>query len=235
MPVTITPTFPILDTTTQGNWLGTYGLQGYSAPGIGIVTYDFSTIVPLGELLYTWEEGTTDPRALLDANGTGRHAACWYSGVPFTVAIGLSDGKQYALSLYCIDWDNQGRSQRVDLLDTAGNLLGSQTLSNFTGGVYLGWQISGSVVVRLTKLAGPNAVLSGVFLDAGPYMYWVTNTAGQILLGCNDLHSLRGFIPTLPSGTYAILDGTAPCGTIVVTSPTKWVLTGPGGYYEGLG
>jgi hypothetical protein len=184
---------------------------------------------------YIWTASTNDPRALQAANSTGRVAACWYSGIGFSVAIGLSDGKQYALSLYCIDWDNQGRSQRVDLLDTAGNLLGSQVLSGFASGVYLGWQVSGSVVVKLTKLAGPNAVLSGVFLDAGPYLYWVTSAAGQTLLGCNDPHSLRGFIPTLKPGTYVILDGATPCGTIVVTSAAQWELTMLGGYYEGLG
>jgi hypothetical protein len=234
MPPVITPTSPTIDTTTQGTWLGRYGTQGYCAPEIGTTLYDFTAIIPSGDLLYTWSASTTDPRALQLAAGTGRTAACWYSGISFSVVVNLSDGKQYLLSLYCVDWDSQSRSQQVEILDPKGNLLGSETLSGFSGGTWLQWPISGSVTIKVTKLAGPNAVLSGIFLDAAPGLYWVVNPAGKPLLGTDDLHCLRASISTLAPGPYTLLFGATPCGTVVVTSETQWTLTGPGGYQEGL-
>jgi len=59
---------------------------------------------------------------------------------------------------------------RVELLDgVSGAVLDSQTLSNFCGGKYLVWDVSGWVQVRVTPLV-KNAVVSGVFFDevAGP-------------------------------------------------------------------
>src|SRR5262249_3651172 len=44
----------------------------------------------------------------------------------------------------------------------------SRTLSNFSSGVYLVWNVSGHVTLRVTKTGGINAVASGLFLGAGP-------------------------------------------------------------------
>ena len=52
----------------------------------------------------------------------------------------------------------------MDLVDAGtGALLNSQTVNSFSGGEYLVWNLSGHVVVRITALAGPNAVVSGLF------------------------------------------------------------------------
>ena len=47
-------------------------------------------------------------------------------------------------------------------------MLDTETVSNFSDGVYLDWRVSGNVVITVTCLAGPSAVLSGLFLDAPP-------------------------------------------------------------------
>ncbi len=47
----------------------------------------------------------------------------------------------------------------------SGIVLDTRTVSSFTSGVYLEWQVSGDVVITITKEAGANAVLSGLFLD----------------------------------------------------------------------
>src|SRR4029450_5167569 len=60
------------------------------------------------------------------------------------------------------------RTQQFDLLDgSTGALLDTRTLSSFSSGQYLVWNVLGHVVVRVTSLAGPNAVVSGVFFG-GP-------------------------------------------------------------------
>jgi hypothetical protein len=38
-------------------------------------------------------------------------------------------------------------------------------VGGFGGGEYLVWDLGGNVLVRVTKLSGPNAVLSGLFFD----------------------------------------------------------------------
>lgn len=88
--------------------------------------------------------------------------SCFYS--PTTFLIHLPKGR---VSLYFIDWDKNGRSQKVELLDAAsGAMLDSRTVSNFQGGIYATWDVTGAVRVRITNTAGSgtNAVLSGVFL-----------------------------------------------------------------------
>src|SRR5262249_9017882 len=46
---------------------------------------------------------------------------------------------------------------------STGSVLNSQTASNFSGGEYLVFTVSGHVNLKFTNLAGPNAVLSGLF------------------------------------------------------------------------
>jgi hypothetical protein len=66
-----------------------------------------------------------------------------------------------------VDWDNWGggRSERVDIVDdNTGNVLNSQTISGFQNGVYLVWNLTGSVTVRVTNLnPASNAVVEGLF------------------------------------------------------------------------
>ena len=44
-------------------------------------------------------------------------------------------------------------------------MLSTEKVSGFSGGAYLNWTISGNVLITITKLGGPNAVLSGLFFD----------------------------------------------------------------------
>ena len=65
--------------------------------------------------------------------------------------------------------DSQGRVERVDVIDpSTGAVLASRTLSSFAGGVFLSWQLTGNVQLRFTPLAGPNAVVSGLFFPSPP-------------------------------------------------------------------
>ena len=82
--------------------------------------------------------------------------------------INLTDGQPHRLALYNLDFDFLGRSQRIDVRDAvSGALLNSQTLTDFTDGRYLVWQLTGHVVVQITRLGGLNAVVSGLFFDPG--------------------------------------------------------------------
>ena len=107
-------------------------------------------------------------RALKRAAAPGRVAATWYSGAQFDITVGLTDGQPHQVAFYCVDFDGRGRSQRMDVFDAATNaLLDTRTISSFSGGTYVTWTITGSVRVRVTRLGGANAVVSGVFINAG--------------------------------------------------------------------
>src|SRR5262249_56481479 len=109
----------------------------------------------------------SDARAVEKAaTPADRLAATWFSPTSFTVDVNLADGLAHRVSLYLLDWDNGGRSERIDVIDpSTGNVLDSRTVSSFQGGQYLSWTVTGHVQFRVTNLAGPNAVASAVFLD----------------------------------------------------------------------
>ena len=66
-----------------------------------------------------------------------------------------------------MDWDTTERQQRVDVFDvTTGALLDTRLIGSYQGGQYLVWSLRGHVRLRFTRLAGWNAVLSGVFFGA---------------------------------------------------------------------
>jgi hypothetical protein len=155
------------DTTTQGTWQGVYGADGYNVIGATASYPSYATVTPTGQSSWTWAASTTDVRALQQSStSTSRIAACWYAGSSFSVDVNLTDGQQHQLALYLLDWDSRGRSERVDVLDAAsGNVLNTQTVSNFSGGEYVVWAIAGHVKLKFTNLAGPNAVMSGLFFE----------------------------------------------------------------------
>ena len=164
-----------VDTTTQGNWKGTYGADGYdialdsSANNPSMPSYaslSFSGVANLsGEI-------TTDPRGLVEAaSGTATRVGAVWSGSSFSINLTLSDDSAHLLALYAVDWDGYGggRDERIDLRSaTSGALLDSRTLTNFGGGEYLVWNVTGSVTIVVTNLnPNSNATLDGVFLGGG--------------------------------------------------------------------
>ena len=166
-PATVqTTSLVAANAATQVNWIGEYGTQGYDVIGNAASLPNYATVTPSGQSSYTWAASTTDPRALENANDTGYIAACWYSATSFTVDVNLTDGQAHDLTLYAVDWDSEHRSEQIQILSaTTGAVLDTETISSFSGGTYLQWVVTGNVLIKVTNLAGPNAVLSGLFID----------------------------------------------------------------------
>ena len=163
---TVSATFINRDTTTEGNWIGAYGSQGYDVIGNTASIPSYAKVIQSGQQSVTWTASTTDPRALETANGTSRIAAAWYSSTSFTVDVNLSDGVTHDMELYFLDWDGTYRSEQVTLSNAAtGAVLDTEKVTSFHSGVYLEWAVSGNVLITITKLSGANAVLSGLFFD----------------------------------------------------------------------
>jgi hypothetical protein len=171
--VTLTPfvatgtaAFATLDTTTEGNWHGVYGSNGYNVIN-GTVAYpSYVTVTPSGTNATTWASSTTDVRALYtSATSTSRIAATWFSNSSFLIDLVFNDGQQHRVALYCLDWDSTNRAETVAIQDANGVPLAStQNVSNFHNGEYLVWQLSGHVQIRVTTTTtSANAVVSGLF------------------------------------------------------------------------
>src|SRR5262249_53320254 len=103
------------------------------------------------------------------AGATDRLAACWYSSTSLSINVNIIDGQTHDLELYFLDWDSTTRSELVQISDaTSGKLLDTESVSSFHGGLYLDWQVGGNVVIKITRVSGANAVLSGLFFDPAP-------------------------------------------------------------------
>ena len=161
-----TASFTRVDTTTEGNWSGTYGAAGYDVIGSTSSFPSYATVTSSGQSSYTWDATTSDVRGLLIAGSTtSRIAATWFSTTSFTIDVNLTDGQIHPVSLYAVDYDSQNRSEQIQVVDgSSGAVLNTQTISNFSGGEYLTWNVSGNVQLVVTCTAGINAVVSGVFI-----------------------------------------------------------------------
>jgi hypothetical protein len=162
-----TATFVKADLTTQGNWISTYGSDGYNVHADQARWPSYVTPVFSGQSSYVWAASTTDKRALQKAsNPAGRIAATWYTLSSFTMDLNFSDTAVHQVALYCLDFDSTARRQTVTVVDANGNVLSTQSLtSSFNGGVYLVWNVSGHVKFQISWQSGYNAVVSGLFFE----------------------------------------------------------------------
>jgi uncharacterized repeat protein (TIGR01451 family) len=157
-------TFVSKDTQTEGSWQGAYGTDGYYFANGPESLPSYASITVQSQLNWTWMASTTDPRALQLPSSTTGIAATWYTNLgpfSFDLNVGLSP---HTFAIYALDWDNRGRSESIQIQDAdTGASLDTETISNFSNGVYVVWTITGHVHVTVSWLAGPNAVVSGVF------------------------------------------------------------------------
>jgi hypothetical protein len=155
------------DVTTQGSWSGVYGSSGYSVID-GTASYPATlTVTPGNPSNWIWSYSTTDVRGLeLTPSSTARMAATWYSSSSFNVDMVFNDTAQHQIAIYCIDWDYSSRAQTLSILDgTTSAVLDSRSVTNFTNGEYVVWNVSGHVVLQVTNTGPVNAVISGLFFD----------------------------------------------------------------------
>ncbi|HEV7298891.1 MAG TPA: S8 family peptidase [Tepidisphaeraceae bacterium] len=161
-----TGSFQGMDTTTRGNWRA-----NYDADGAYIVGYkDFSATeivaTPTNSEVVTIAPVTSRRGALLLEGETRRGSGSYLStATSATLALSFTDGQPHQVTVYAVDLDRKRRAQRIELLDTGGNVIDQREISNFANGVYLTWEVTGDVTIRYTRLQGPNAVISGVFVD----------------------------------------------------------------------
>lgn len=174
-PTTNSASFVKSDSTTQGNWQAAYGSDGYNVISDSVQYPSYVNVTIGSGITYVWAGQTTDVRALGRVSTSGRIAACVLNSVSLAVDLNFTDGAQHMVTFYFLDWDRLGRIQTVQILDgDTGAVLDSRTLSNYSGGVYLTWNLGGHVKLNLINQGPHDSVISGIFFGSGPYGTGVT-------------------------------------------------------------
>jgi hypothetical protein len=217
----------------QGNWVGQLGTSGYLLAGWD-GSQDVSNLPGITPTLVSgtrtpWAANTTDVRALQAPDGTTVRNASAYSD-PNVVTEGLKFTNAYTgdISIYAVDWDNQGRTETISLNDGSGPRIYS--LADFSQGEWLTFPVSvaagATVTISATNTATatatttPTAVISAVMIgDAGappvtggtqaPQGSWskAYGAAGYDLAGWNgtsDLSWMPNAAITLDQGSRAV-------------------------------
>jgi hypothetical protein len=229
--------------TPQGSWVGKYGSAGYLLADWNGVQ-DVSGLPNVTATLakgsrYEWTANTIDARALQGPAGTTRDASTYYSPTEIKLQLSFSDAYSGNLHLYAVDWDSTARRESITVNDGSGPSTVALS-SEFHNGAWVTIPITvaaaGRVSITVTREAGVNAVLSGIFLgDAGappalpvsssPQGNWVGSfgLAGYALAawnGTSDLTSLTNATLTLAQGSR-FLWNPATTQERALESPTK--------------
>jgi hypothetical protein len=160
------------------------------------------------------------------ASSSDRVAANWY-GTTIDTEVNHTDGQAHRVSIYLLDWDAIGRVVGIDAINPVnGAVLDTRTVSNFSGGQYLSWNITGRMVLRVRLVSGVNAVYSGLFFDsaaASPAPPPVGTTATFKATDSVTRGNWKGVYGT---GGYMLAnDGTSIPSYAVVTQPSPFTWT----------
>lgn len=177
-----TATFVGADQSNQGG-VFTHGATGELIPFLDSDVLGRQTSVTITYAdMWLWAWQVKDPRSIFVRdiiqpsapipgpyiNANGGLAACWF-GDQFYIAVTNNNNilQPQQIGLYLVDWDHLQRAEEIDVIDqVSGNVLDSEIVTAFDDGIYLNWNVTGTVVFRITNLGGgPNAVVSGIFID----------------------------------------------------------------------
>ncbi len=190
--------------------------QSYDVIGSSASLPSYATVTPSGQSTFVWTASSTDVRALQVVGGGSRIAACWYSSGSFTVDVDLTDGQTHDLELYFLDWDTNNRAESVQISNAAtGAVLNTQSISSFHNGVYLDYAVSGNIVITITRTAGTNAVLSGLFLDPS-----ATRQGASAAFVKSDATTQGTWIGTYGAQGYDVIGSSASLPSYATVAPS---------------
>jgi hypothetical protein len=157
------------DTNSFGQWRGRIGTKAVWIPFVSDTeTEQGGFQLDAGNMqTFLWNGNAEgDNRVLENAVGMFRPASCWFDADSVNFRIAPPDNEPYRLTVYLLDYDRAGRAMEVSVarfLET----LDTQPVSReeTAGGVYLSWQVRGTIWLRIKNVEGINAVVSGVFID----------------------------------------------------------------------
>lgn len=163
-------TFVRTDTKTQGSWKGLYGADGFLIAGDDTHQPAYGTVSKTGWQVNWSGNGLTKDIRALERNGGGadRMAGQWgTSDKSYDIDCSFKDAAIHRVALYGLDWDLNGRSEDIQVIDAAtGGVLDTQDLNTYVSGKYLIWNVQGHVIFRVVSTSRwTNPALSGIFFD----------------------------------------------------------------------
>jgi len=155
----------------QGNWVGSYGADGYALAGwngsTDLVSMPLSSLLLDGGSRCQWSASTTAIQALQSPDTSPRRAACFYDNAQIRLHLTFPAAYTGTLHLYALDWDSTSRRETITINDGSGPR-SADISSAFNQGAWVNAPITvgagGSITISVTLTAGVNAVLSGIFL-----------------------------------------------------------------------
>ena len=231
----------------QGNWVGTYGVDGYVL-GAWNDTSDLAQL-PTGVAStveqasrYVWASPTTDVRGLQSPDQTSRRGTTWYDGNEVRIRLTFANAYSGAIHLYAVDWNAIGRIENLTVDDGRGPR--TVGISGFTNGAWVHVPITvgagGTVLIKVDNTAGNfNAVLNGIFLGGGAVTApgaptGLIATPGNAQVGLtwtapasNGGSAITGYTATASPGgaTCAVGGSTLGCTVVGLANGTLYVFT----------
>lgn len=170
------------DTLTQGNWKGIYGSKGYvlfNYDGEGAhrtkLPRQCQSIICQREENSRYANAASDKRALvsniehdesrsLGAITTFDPQVCRQT---ITIDVDYRHDKPYKISLYFVDWDNNGRRSAIEIFDLQNKRILSPVhmVRNYAMGRYVTFEVDRPVRIRICQVRGANAACSALFID----------------------------------------------------------------------
>jgi hypothetical protein len=160
------------DKTTQGNWKGKYGSEGWSIVGAGDKIPHYASVKYINGADRIWTAVSKDVEALEQPSGDLRIASQKYAGLHEIIEIDFKDNDTHQVSFYLLDWERSGRWTVVDAIDAGTRKrIDTQNITNFGSGIYLTYKCSGKVHFRITNVytdrytRSKDAGFSALFFD----------------------------------------------------------------------
>ncbi len=155
------------DDTSAGAWRTGHGSQGAFIVGQYTGLPDYARLQMSGATGVVRQLRSADKRALERLGDTGGIQAYYATPDVMTLDVNFVDGRTHNVGFHMADYERAGRVQKIEVINAdSGQVADTRLVGDFADGKYLTWRLSGHVAIRITRVAGPSAVLSGIFFDA---------------------------------------------------------------------
>ena len=161
------PYGPAVSSAPQGSWVGAHGAEGYDLfafnAGSDVTSLSNASVTVEQGSRYQWQPSTSDTRALESPDKSTRAAATLYDSNQIKLRLNFTAAYSGNLKLYAVDWDSTARRETITINGQTAALKGE-----FNSGAWMTVPINveagGVVTITVNRIAGPNAVLSGIFV-----------------------------------------------------------------------
>ena len=158
------------DAQTRGEWEGFYGEKAVLIAGGQLLQpQPVSGQIGVLDPSWHWDYINSGDGRLFAVSDAELTQSSWQGAETIQVRI-PADGKGVQrLGVFSIDSERKKIHQNVEILDAnSGAVLRSVRIGSFYNGIYLNFEINGPVILRVRRVAGPHATMSGIFLDSVP-------------------------------------------------------------------